>query len=259
MIPRLFILSGPRIEPNHQQFLNELNPSAEIVWRQDECATPAEQLVEFAGRVCYMSFGSKQSGKSNREYIHNLIRNGHESVLEHAVWTIAMCGVSRAFTHQLVRHRVGFAFSQLSQQYHDESNGRFVKPPQLDKIPAAARIWEQATAAAQEAYKEMLIALEKEHSDDPTSVKREVLRELRSAARSVLPNASEAALVMTVNARALRHFLRVRGAIVGDPEMRCVSAALLDLIRPEGPALFEDFLREILPDGLPIVRHRSLK
>jgi thymidylate synthase (FAD) len=80
---------------------------------------------------------------------------------------------------------------------------------------------------------------------------------LRSAARSVLPNASETVIVATINARALRHFLKVRGGIVGDAEMRSVSAALLETLRPEGPALFFDFQVEYPEDGLPLVVHKS--
>jgi thymidylate synthase (FAD) len=258
MTPRCFILGRPQFEPTYQQFLNELVPPQEAAWREDSTATSAERLVEFAGRVCYLSFGSRQSGKTTREYIRNLIRNGHESVLEHAVWTLGLCGVSRAFSHQLVRHRTGFSYSQLSQQYHDESDGRFVKPQRLEQVPAAAKIWEQATASAQKAYREMLVALDTAQGGEPSAHRRELLRELRSAARSVLPNASETALVITANARALRHFLRVRGATIGDTEMRCVSAALYDLIQPEGPALFEGFSRKTLPDGLPVVEHRNL-
>ena len=81
------------------------------------------------------------------------------------------------------------------------------------------------------------------------------MRALRSAARSVLPNATETTIVVTANARALRHFFKLRGGIVGDAEMRCVSAALLDMIRPEAPALFSDFSVEDRPDGLPLVIH----
>ena len=88
-------------------------------WTEDVDATPGEKLVEVAGRICYMSF-SKDMSKiryPNSKYIKNIIDKGHESVLEHASWSFILSGVSRAFSHQLVRHRVGFAFSQLSQQY----------------------------------------------------------------------------------------------------------------------------------------------
>jgi thymidylate synthase (FAD) len=259
MTPRVFILARPCFDSAHQQFLNQYLPAGHAEWRESAGATAAERIVEFAGRVCYMSFGPKQSDKSNRDYIRNLIRNGHESVLEHAVWTIAIHGISRAFSHQLVRHRVGFAFSQLSQQYHDESEARFVRPAGIDNVPEAAEIWDRAIESTQTAYRRILAALDNAHSTATPDAQREVTRALRSAARSVLPNARETALVMTVNARALRNFLKLRGGIIGDAEMRCVAAALLNFIRPEGPALFEDFTVHNHPDGLPLVLHRDLE
>jgi thymidylate synthase (FAD) len=255
MIPRLYLIGRPQFDRRYQEFLNDFLPKEDATWRRDENATPAEQAVEFAGRVCYMSFGSSQSIRTNKEYIENLIHHGHESVLEHAVWTIVIACVSRAFTHQLVRHRVGFAFSQLSQQYHDESNSRFVQPPEIDQVPEVAAVWEEAIRNAQSSYKSVLKKLESASSKSAGN-RKESSRALRSAARSLLPNATEAAIVVTANARALRHFLKIRGDIVGDIEMRRVAAALLELIRPEGPALFSDFNISYLADGSPIVVHK---
>src|SRR5579864_6542610 len=117
MTARIFLLARPQFGQSYQHFLDEFLPEDQRQWRQNDSATAAERLVEFAGRVCYMSFGSRQSSGTTAEYIRRLIRNGHDSVLEHASWTILVSGVSRAFTHQLVRHRAGFSFSQLSQQY----------------------------------------------------------------------------------------------------------------------------------------------
>src|SRR5262245_51297993 len=108
MMPQLYLLGRPLFNRDYQRFLDAFfSSSPNAVWRESVGATPAEMLVEFAGRSCYMSFGSRQSDKTNAKYIENLIRNGHESVLEHAVWTIGITHVSRAFTHQFVRHRVG--------------------------------------------------------------------------------------------------------------------------------------------------------
>lgn len=252
------MLSGPQFDRAHQAFLDDFLPPGEASWKDSGTATPAERLVEFSGRVCYMSFGSRQSGKSNAEYIQNLIRNRHESVLEHAVWSFVITGVSRAFTHQLVRHRVGFAFSQLSQQYHDESEARFVRPAGIEKASEAATAWEKAIDEASSAYKKILKALELADKATSSKPQKETMRALRSAARSVLPNATETAVVVTANARALRHFFNLRGGIVGDAEMRCVAAALLNLIRPEAPALFSDFSVEDQPDGLPLVIHHLI-
>jgi thymidylate synthase (FAD) len=255
MTPKLYLVSGPQFDQAHQAFLDDFLPPGESTWKTSGTATQAERLVEFAGRVCYMSFGSRQSGKSNAEYIENLIRNGHESVFEHAAWSFVIAGVSRAFTHQLVRHRVGFAFSQLSQQYYDESDARFVRPAGIEKAPEAATAWDRATDEALSAYKSILKVLEIAGEATSSKPQKEMMRALRSAARSVLPNATETAVVVTANARALRHFLKLRGGIVGDAEMRCVAAAILDLVGPEAPALFSDFSVKVQPDGLPMVVH----
>ncbi len=255
---RAFLIGRPRFEQSYQDFLDAFLPTKEAVWKEAGPNPPAERLIEFAGRVCYMSFGPRQSNKTTSQYIHHLIRNGHDSVLEHASWTIALLGVSRAFTHQLVRHRVGFAFSQLSQQYHDEGNARFVQPAGLDQIPEAAAAWKAAVLDSQAVYRRLLQALPAEDQAPSSMEPREAKRALRSAARSVLPNATETAIVVTANARALRHFFRVRGSIVGDAEMRTVAAALLELLRPEGPALFSDFTIEYPSDGLPLVVHHPL-
>jgi thymidylate synthase (FAD) len=162
----------------------------------------AERLIEFAGRVCYLSFGSGQGPGTNAGYIRKLISNQHESVLEHASWSVLITGVSRAFTHQLVRHRVGFAFSQLSQQYHDESNVEFVRPHGLDAVPGLLEIWEAAMRQSKSAYRKIISELGSQQTASPQSPRREILRGLRSAARSVLPNATETAIVATINARA---------------------------------------------------------
>jgi thymidylate synthase (FAD) len=221
-------------------------------WRRTEGATSAEELVEVAGRVCYMSFGELQSPKTTSSYIRNLVDQGHESVLEHVNWTFIISSVSRAFTHQLVRHRPGFAYSQLSQQYHDERGAEFVKPTHLDRVPKALKAWEKSIQASRDAYGEIMSALSDQRATG-TMPAKEIRRAIQSAARSVLPNATETKIIVTANARALRHFLTVRGAILGDEEMRFVSSELLSLLSNDAPALFSDFRSVIYEDGLPIV------
>ena len=223
-------------------------------WRRSADATPAEEIVEIAGRVCYMSFGERQSPRNNFQYIENLIKSGHESVLEHVSWTFLIQGVSRAFTHQLVRHRPGWAFSQLSQQYHDQAEAIFVEPEEFKREPEALEEWRRAVESARAAYMKLTDLL----NDSATKRGKEPVRALRSAARSVLPNATESKIVVTANARALRHFLTVRGSIEGDSEMRRVSSELLKVVAIEAPHLFADFSLGSLPDGSPIVTHQVL-
>jgi thymidylate synthase (FAD) len=252
---KVYILARPQFTEAYHSFLKEFLPQGQGHWRELEAATPAERLVEFAGRTCYMSFGNRQAPGTNSEYIRKLIRNKHDSVLEHAAWTVLLSGVSRAFTHQLVRHRIGFSYSQLSQQYHDESDTHFVRPVELTRFPDLAAIWEKAVGDSQIAYHKLLGGLGESTSILPGD-RREAIRAMRSAARSVLPNAIETVVVVTFNARSLRHFLSIRGSIIGDSEMRRVAAALLEAIQPEGPALFFDFSIEYPADGLPLVVQR---
>lgn len=100
----------------------------------------AEKLVEVAGRLCYMSFRQPRPG-GNAAYAGHILDVGHGSVLEHAVFNLIIAGVSRSFTHELVRHRAGFGYSQLSQRFVDESDCEFVVPPAFrGEVEAATQL-----------------------------------------------------------------------------------------------------------------------
>jgi thymidylate synthase (FAD) len=250
--PKLFLVGRPDF--SCESFLKFLETEDET-WLTSEDASIPENIVEAAGRLCYMSFGARQFRKSNRDYIHNLIKQGHESVLEHVSWSFILTGVSRAFTHQLVRHRVGFAFSQLSQQYHDENDATFVMPNIIGRFENLAESWRHSVRQSKRAYRELLSHLQSEAYKKLTPLeKKEFHRAVRTAARSVLPNATETKIFITANARAIRHFLAVRGGIPGDEEMRTVSALILEALNREAPSLFSDFSIEQMPDGTPIIR-----
>jgi thymidylate synthase (FAD) len=257
MKPKVYLLTRTHLDVD--AFLSFLKEEG-LDWARSAHATGSEEAVEIAGRICYMSFGEKQSPRRNGEYIQNLIRQGHESVLEHVNWTFLLVGVSRAFTHQLVRHRVGFAFSQLSQQYHEETDAEFVEPPHLEQSPEALAAWHKAIDVSRESYRVILDSLSKLEGKPGLELsQREFRRAIRSAARSVLPNATETKIVITANARALRHFFKVRGSIPGDIEMRSIAAALLNLVRNEAPSFFADFKVTELSDGSPILIHSPIK
>lgn len=252
----LYVIGRPSLDSKEvDRFLRDCKTS----WRRSK-ASPSEHLVEIAGRMCYMSFGKSQSPKSNKQYVSNLIAHGHESVLEHVNWTLVLTGVSRAFTHQLVRHRPGVAFSQLSQQYHDETNAEFVEPAYIQRTPGARRVWIRSVANALTSYENLLTVLSR---GTPLAFRRmskkEFTRLVRSAARSVLPNATATKIVISANARALRHFLNVRGSIVGDEEMRRVCAALFRVLSAEAPSFFSDFAIRRLADGSPCVIRKSAR
>src|SRR6266404_1902332 len=97
-----------------------------VAWETDT-EVAGEHLTEVAGRVCYMSFAKPRPG-GNKVYLDHIKEVGHGSVLEHAVWNFIFAGVSRSLSHELVRHRSGFGYSQLSQRYVDESVAEYVVP-----------------------------------------------------------------------------------------------------------------------------------
>ncbi len=226
----------------------------ETTW-STETEVGAETLTEMAGRVCYMSFGSKQGRKSNSEYLGNILGSGHGSVLEHAVWNFVIAGVSRSFTHELVRHRAGWGYSQLSQRYVDESTADFVEPDIIAEDPEAHRLWIQSVESSHQAYRELVDRLaaltEEKHPELSRTAKRKMARQ---AARSVLPNATETKIFVTANARALRHFIELRGSSAAEPEIRKVAVRLLDIMQREAPNIFGDFETVPLEDGTLGVR-----
>ena len=129
-----------------ERFLKDHN----VDWRTDS-EVAAEELAEVAGRVCYMSFAKPRPG-GNKAYLDHILEVGHGSVLEHAVWNFLFTGISRTCTHELIRHRAGFGYSQLSQRYVDESVAEYVAPDCIANDPELLAIWLNAIAHAHEAY-----------------------------------------------------------------------------------------------------------
>jgi thymidylate synthase (FAD) len=226
-----------------------------VSWQTDTDVA-AEVLTETAGRVCYMSFARPRPG-GNAAYLAHIKEVGHGSVLEHAVWSFLITGVSRSLTHELVRHRAGWAYSQLSQRYVDESIAEYVEP---DIIAADADLhtrWLEAIRAAHAAYVQLAELLH-EKLNDPAFAARWLAepadrtarrKAARQAARSVLPNACETKIFVTANARALRHFLELRGSAAAEPEIRKLAGAILDILQQDAPNLFGDYQKTPLPDG----------
>jgi thymidylate synthase (FAD) len=167
-------------------------------------------------------------------------------VLEHAVWSFLVTGVSRSFTHELIRHR-HFSYSQLSQRYVDESDSAYIEPDVIAGDPELDAIWRESVDAARAAYDRLVEGLEKHFTDVPEKTLRRKLA--RQAARSVLPNATETKIVVTGNARALRHFIELRGSEHAEVEIRKVAVAMLEILRREAPNLFADYTLVPLADG----------
>jgi thymidylate synthase (FAD) len=214
-----------------------------VTWQTDT-EIGAERLSEVAGRVCYMSYGKGR--KTNQEFLGHIIEVGHGSVLEHGVWNFILTGVSRSFTHELIRHR-HFSYSQLSQRYVDESDSDFVEPDVIAESPELHLAWVEAVNAARHAYDVLVKGLEERFTDVPEKTLRRKMA--RQAARSVLPNATETKIFFTGNARALRHFIELRGSEHAEVEIRKVAVQLLRIMQKEAPSVFADYTLEPLADG----------
>src|SRR6266542_4140900 len=247
--PKVYLLGRQAVvEEELRRFLAD-----ESVTFNPDTTVAAEVLDEVAGRVCYMSFGKGR--KSNREYLENILSSKHGSVLEHAVWNLLITGVSRALTHELVRHRAGFGYSQLSQRYVDESEARYVVPPLYQEDEALRTKWQQSIECVRKAYAELASAtaeyVQQKHPEMPPRDRRKWARQ---AARSILPNACETKIFITGNSRAWRHFLELRGSVHADAEIRLLAVEICKVLKQESPNIFADIELTDEPDGMPSVR-----
>jgi thymidylate synthase (FAD) len=232
--PRVTLIARPEfLEPEHLR----------IEWRGE--ASAGERLAEFAGRLCYMS-QHNPANRTTAEYLENIKKQGHGSVLEHAVYVLLIEGISRSCSHELVRHRAGFGYSQLSQRYVDESHAAFVIPPALIGDAQLEAAWEREIANAQAAYVRAVEALMERFAWVTDKVHRRKLA--REAARSVLPNATEVKIVVSGNTRAWRTMLELRCGEGAELEIRRMALTCLRVLQREAVALFSDFETYVADD-----------
>jgi thymidylate synthase (FAD) len=225
--PRVTLLARPQfLEPAHLG----------VAW--SGASTDGERLAEYAGRLCYMS-QKNPAGRTTAEYLQNILHQGHGSVFEHSVYVVLIEGISRSCSHELVRHRAGFGYSQLSQRYVDESNAAFVMPPALQGDETLEAEWLAQVRAAQAAYVTAVDRLMEKYSAVAERTHRRKMA--REAARSVLPNATEVKIVVSANVRAWRTMLELRLGEGAELEIRRMALGCLALLREEAPALFADF------------------
>jgi thymidylate synthase (FAD) len=223
----------------------------------DRLQWPSELVVETAGRLCYLSFGT---GRSDLQaYMANILASRHGSVLEHAVWGFIITGVSRSLTHELVRHRAGMAYSQLSQRYVDEAKAKFVMPPAIQGHPEEEAHWtEEVTAdlANYMARVERMLAWPEFQAIKSRTERRKSVRE---AARSNLPNATETMIFATGNARAWRNIIELRVSGHAEAEIRRLQYKVAQALLAEAPHIFGDYEFVPLADGTYEARTENVK
>lgn len=183
-----------------------------------------EALLEHAGRTCYRSEPKGQPGK----FLQARVREGHESLIEHASVTFEISGISRACSHQLVRHRLA-SYSQESQRYVNMDAPEFVAPPAVDDNAEARAIWDEFTAQVTDAYQRLrALGIRKED------------------ARFVLPNATATRIIVTMNFRSLRHLFTVRCDPAAQWEIRELALEMLRQVHGRAPSVFGDLYERYL-------------
>ena len=212
------------------------------------------QLCKTAGQVCYSSFGPRRTKNENaRAYIERLTSAGHGSVLEHASFSFLLYGISRSVTHELVRHRAGVGFSQISQRYVSGAVLRFVERPEYREDEELHRLFEERADRAAAEYAEMANRLLDRQEGGAgmltADYKTDARKKVQQTARSVLPNETEAPMVFTGNVRALRHIIEMRADAHAESEIRNLALRLFLCVVTADPILFGDYSIGELPDG----------
>ena len=215
---------------------------------------PAEKLTKVAGQTCYMSFGPKRTwNKDAQKYFDNIILSGHGSVMEHANFSFLIWGVSRSFTHEIVRHRAGCAYSQVSQRYVSGRVLRFVERAEYQKDKHLHQLFEERIDRAYKEYSKMADYLysKQEKGDKILSgdEKTDLRKKVQQVSRSLLPNETEAPIVVTANVRAWRHMINMRASNHAEVEIRNVFFNIYKILKEVSPMLFKDFKIVHLPDG----------
>ena len=202
----------------------------------------ADALIYAAARQCYSDrFASETFEEASRlsidyggiseedqlRLIRQVIDSGHDSPIEHVSFTFAISGVSRALSHQLVRHRIA-SYSQQSQRYVEATDFRYIVPPEIAKIPGAAERYMQAMKSAAGAYADLMVFL--------TNAGRG--KKAAEDARYVLPNACETRLVVTMNCRSLLHFFSLRCCERAQWEIRELARLMLAACMEVSPCVF---------------------
>jgi thymidylate synthase (FAD) len=257
--PKVFLIARPAVDvEGMRRYLTEVGGESWLERRiQEAGGSPheAELLVEFAGRACYRSWepwlnpNVTKVRTDQRKYFANILGSAHGSVLEHANWSFALRDVSRTFTHELVRHRAGSAFSQESLRYVRLTDIGFRVPPALEPM-------REQVLGIVEQLEELQVSAASALGMDEEGVPFHVKKEVTSALRRLAPMGLSTDIVWTANARTLRHVIEMRTAEGAEEELRLVFDLVGQAMRAEAPGLFQDFTRR--EDGAWIPGHSKV-
>jgi thymidylate synthase (FAD) len=241
--PSVHLIARPSIDVEGMRaYLAEVGGEPWLERRLSEDSGSAELLVEFSGRLCYRSWAPGLNPNVTRirerqdEYFRNLLSSLHGSVLEHASYSFAFHNVSRVFTHELVRHRAGSAFSQESLRYVRLKDIGFRVPEVLEPV-------RDQVIQLVEQLEEFQVTAAEQLGLDEDGVPFHVKKEATSALRRLAPIGLSTDIVWTANVRTLRHVIEMRTAPGAEEELRSVFNEVAEIMCRDAPDLFQDFTR----------------
>ena len=210
-----------------------------------------DKVVAAAAKLCYSDTGAMElmddlTDEKAESFVEMLGTIGHQSPIEHASFTFAIEGVSRSLLAQITRHRLA-SFSVQSQRYVKLTHFEYITPPEIAAVPEAQVLFDETMQNCVESYRKLTEILEEKHFADFTAqglsekeAKRRAEKKAIEDARFVLPNASETKMVMTMNARELLHFFRLRCCNRAQWEIRALAKAMVAEVYPISPGLFKN-------------------
>lgn len=219
-----------------------------------------EKLAATAAKLCYSSSsisGLKEglTQEKTESFIDMLVSIGHESVMEHVSFTFGIEGISRACSHQLVRHRIA-SYSQKSQRYVSEKEFEFITPPAVEEVPEAKSEFDRMIAEITESYSRLADILTEKQKEkliaegmDEKSALSKARKLANEDARFLLPNACETKIIVTMNVRSLFNFFRHRCCNRAQWEIRNVANEMLRLCLDAAPNIFKYAGPSCVADG----------
>jgi thymidylate synthase (FAD) len=246
-VPQVFLIARPSIDVEGiRGYLADVGGESWLARRLEEAEgapNGGELIVEFGGRACYRSWEPGLNANvtkvrtDQREYFANILRSAHGSVMEHANYSFVIRNCSRVFTHELVRHRAGSAFSQESLRYVRLTDIGFRVPPALEPV-------REQVLSIVEQLEEFQLTAAAELGIDEEGVPFHVKKEVTSALRRLAPIGLSTDIVWTANVRTLRHVIEMRTAPGAEEELRIVFDAIAQMMQVEAPGLFQDFAKD---------------
>lgn len=245
--PEVFLIARPSL--NESGLAEYLEKVGAPDWVSD-APSDAEKQIEVGGRVCYRSFepglnpNVVRIRKENKEYLENILKVKHGSVIEHANWTFLFYNASRVFTHEHVRHRVGVAISQESLRFVRLTDIPFWIPPNITQNPEAVKVFKEVLEKMEWGQRRLA-----EIFDIDNIKEFHEKKELTSSFRRIAPIGLATSLFWTANARTLRWTIEARTDPGAEVEIRIIFGKVAEIMKREAPNLFGDFKPLFLEDG----------